>query len=799
MKKWLKVLLSTLWILFGLGVLSVIVLIALIANGVIGYMPPIEDLQNPIDKYASQLISEDGEVLGAFALKGNNRVYVTYEELSPQIVDALIATEDKRFTKHSGIDVRGVFRAIFKTVLLGQKESGGGSTITQQLAKQLYSPQANNFFERALQKPIEWVIAVELERFYTKEEIITLYLNKFDFLYQAVGIESAAQTYFNTTPAELTTEEAAMLVGMCKNPSLYNPNRFPERCKQRRDVVLSLMAKEGYISKEEKEELQATPIKLNFKRQSHRAGIAPYFREHLRKIMMAQKPDKSHYFEWQLEQYERDKEQWENNPLYGWCNKNTKANGDHYNIYTDGLKIYTTINSKMQEYAEEAMLEHLAGEIQPTFDKEKKGRSRAPFSNRISEEEMKAIIDRAITQSDRYRTMQEAGISKAEILASFDEPTAMSVFDYAKEDNHYTTVVKDTVMTPRDSILYQKKFLRSGFMAMDSRSGMVRAYVGGQDFSTFQYDMASQGRRQIGSTMKPFLYSMAMNEGFTPCNMMLHVQPHIPDENGRIWSPKNVGAKRIGEMVSINWGLQNSSNWTTAWLMSQMSPYTFVDLLHSFGITGNIDPVMSICLGTPDITVQEMVTGFSTFSNAGIRPEPLYVTRIEDQFGNVVAEFMPILHEVLPAEASYKTLYMLRNVMDGGTGSRVRTRYHIQSEMGGKTGTSQNHSDGWFMCFTPRISTGCWVGGEDRDIHFDGIRLGQGANMSLPIVAKFFQKVYADKELQKRADILGISPDLKFEIPAEYRDPCKSNDGRVSTPYEEVVVQDEQGIDPLFD
>lgn len=796
MNKWRKNLLKSLWLFFGLGVMVIVVVFGLIATGVIGYMPPIEDLQNPIDKYASQLISEDGEVLGSLALKGNNRVFVTYDELSPTLVDALIATEDKRFTKHSGVDVRGILRAVFKTVLLGQKESGGGSTITQQLAKQLYSPKANNFLERALQKPIEWVIAVKLERFYTKEEIVTLYLNKFDFLYQAVGIESAAQTYFNTTPAQLTTEQAATLVGMCKNPSYYNPNRFPERTKQRRDVVLSLMEEQGYISKVEMEEYQAIPLKLNFKRQSHRAGIAPYLREHLRRVLMAEKPVKENYLAWQMDQYERDVIQWEQNPLFGWCHKNKKSNGESYNIYTDGLKVYTTINSRMQQIAEEALLQHLAGELQPIFDREKAGRLRAPFSNDVSVEEIESIINRAITQSDRYRRMRDAGISKKEILASFDQPTEMSVFDYAKEDGKYITITKDTVMTPRDSILYHKKFLRSGFVAMDTRSGMVRAYVGGQDFSTFQYDMASQGRRQVGSTMKPYVYAMAMNEGFTPCNTMLHVQPHITDESGKLWSPKNAGASRVGEVVTINWGLQNSSNWTTAWLMSQMSPYTFVDLLHSFGVTGDLDPVVSICLGTPDISVEEMVTGFSTFANAGIRAVPMYVTRIEDQYGNVVAEFSPTLHEVLPAEASYRTLYMLRNVMDGGTGSRMRRRYNVMAEMGGKTGTSQNHSDGWFMCFTPNLSTGCWVGGEDRSIHFDGIRLGQGANMSLPIVATFFKNIYADKELQKRASVLGISPDLKFEIPEEYKDPCRTKDGRVSSAtYEQVP----EGIDPLFE
>lgn len=771
-----------------------ILLFVLIANGVIGYMPPIEDLQNPIDKYATQLISEDNVVMGSFALKGNNRIYTTYEELSPELVQALMATEDKRFQDHSGIDMRGLFRVFFRTVLMGQKDAGGGSTITQQLAKQLYSPDANNIIERAMQKPIEWVIAAKLERYYSKEEIVTLYLNKFDYLYQAVGIDSAAKTYFGKTPRELNTDEAALLVGMCKNPALYNPVRFPERAKGRRDVVLGLMEEQGYITRDERITLQAQPVSLSFKRQNHRAGIAPYFREYLRKVMMMEKPNRSKYRGWQSQEFKRDSLMWETNPLFGWCNKNKKANGELYNIYTDGLKVYTTINSRMQEHAEHAMLQHLAGEIQPLFDAEKKGRSYAPFSSDISAHERATIIERDIKNSDRYRLLKENGMSHAKIIQTFDEETEMSVFGYANKGGKYVTVYRDTVMTPRDSILYHKKFLRSGFVAMDSSTGYVRAYVGGTDYSTFQYDMASQGRRQVGSTMKPYLYAMAMNEGFTPCDEMLHVQPHIRLATGEVWSPKNVGASRVGSMVTINWGLQNSSNWVTAWLMSQMSPVTFVDLLHSFGVTGDLDPTPSICLGSPDISVAEMVSGFSTFGNAGMRAVPVFVTRIEDQYGNVVAEFLPDIREVLPADASYKTLHMLRNVMNGGTGGRVRTRYNVTVDMGGKTGTSQNHSDGWFMCFTPRISTGCWVGGEDRSIHFDGIRQGQGANMSLPIVALFFQKVYADKELQRRATELGVSPDLKFEIPEEFLNPCRSKDDKFIS-FEQV----EEGIDPLFE
>lgn len=782
-------------IYFGAMVVGVASLFLLIASGAIGYMPPIEDLQNPIDKYATQLISEDGVVMGSYALKGNNRIYTTYDELSPELVEALIATEDKRFEDHSGIDAWGLFRVFFKTVILRQKSSGGGSTLSQQLAKQLYSPNAKNFMERAMQKPIEWVIAAKLERYYSKEEIITLYLNKFDFLYQAVGIDSAAKTYFNKLPSELTTEESATLVGMCKNPSYYNPVRYPERAKGRRDVVLGQMRKANYITKEEMTELQALPLTLVFKRQNHRAGIAPYFREYLRRIMMAEKPDKKDYRGWQEEDYKRDVAQWESNPLYGWCHKNKKSDGSSYNIYTDGLKVYTTINSRMQEYAEDVMLQHLAGDIQIAFDREKKGRSHAPFSSSISAEDREKIIHRSIKNSDRYRFLKADGLSEQEILKTFDEPTEMTVFDYAKEGGKYVTIYRDTVMTPRDSILYLKKFLQSGFMAMDSSTGQVRAYVGGVDFGTFQYDMATKGRRQVGSVMKPYLFAMAMSEGFTPCTTMVHEPQHIRLATGQIWSPKNAGASRVGEVVTINWGLQNSSNWVTAWLMSQMSPVTFVDLLYSFGVTGDLDPTPAICLGSPDISVEEMVSGFSTFANAGMRAVPIYVTRIEDQYGNVVGEFAPDIREVLPPDAAYKTLHMLRNVMNGGTGSRTRFKYGVQADMGGKTGTSQNHSDAWFMGFTPRISAGCWVGGEDRSIHFDGIRLGQGANMSLPIVAMFFKRVFNDKELQKRKAELGIDPEAKFVIPEEYADPCKSKDGRVIATFEPI----EEGIDPLFE
>ena len=786
---------ATLWGLFGVLVLAVILFVLAVSWGIIGYMPDIEQLQNPIDKYASQVISEDGVVLGSYARAGGNRLFVDYSELSPDLVNALIATEDKRFKEHSGIDMRGVFRVIWKTLILGDENSGGGSTITQQLAKQLYSPRANNIVERAFQKPIEWVIAVQLERFYTKEEIITLYLNQFDFLYQAVGIERAAQTYFGKKPADLSLDEAATLVGMAKNPSYFNPVRFNERTLGRRNVVLSLMREAGYISASEATEAQSKPLTLHFNRENHNSGIAPYFRAYLQQIMMAKEPKESDYpYDWQKEDYKRAVAEWENNPLYGWCNKNKKPNGDNYDLYSDGLKIYTGINSRMQAYAEEAVLEHLGIDLQPVFNREKAGRSYAPFSRDVTESEREEIIRNSLRNTDRYRALKKEGVSEREIETVMNTPVEMSILAYSKSHKGHTELV-DTVLSPRDSVLYYKSLLRSGFMCMDVHTGAVRAYVGGIDFSTMKYDMVTQGRRQVGSTMKPYLYSMAMNEGFTPCDQMLHVPQHILTEAGTIWSPKNAG-HGSGGMVSIKWGLQNSSNWVTAWLMGQMSPYAFVELLRSFGITGHMDPVPSISLGTHDISVAEMASGFTTFAAAGIRVDPLYVTRIEDEYGNVVAEFTAKHTEVLPARAAYRTLYMLQSVINEGTGSRVRFRYGLTADMGGKTGTTQNHSDGWFMGFTPNLSAGCWVGGEDRSIHFDGIGMGQGASMALPIVALFYKKVFDDAELRKRADALGINPDEKFVYPPEYQDPCARDDNGIGTTVSTAPEKHE--IDDLF-
>ena len=768
------------WLLFAIAVGAVVLLFSAIAKGSIGYMPPVEQLENPIDKYASQVISSDGKTLATYAHSQDNRIFVNYNDLSPDLVKALIATEDVRFAEHSGIDAQGLFRAVVKRGILMQKSGGGGSTITQQLAKQLFSPSADNVMERLFQKPIEWVIAVQLERFYTKEEIINMYLNKFDFLYNAVGIQSAARVYFGKTPKTLKIEEAATLVGMCKNPSYFNPVRHNDRTRGRRNTVLEQMLKAGYITQAECDSLKKLPLTIHFNRMDHKDGLAPYFREFLRLTLTAKKPERKNYRGWQMQQFKEDSVAWETNPMYGWCNKNKKPDGEFYNLYTDGLKIYTTIDSRMQKYAEDAVREHIGEYLQPAFFKEKKGKSYAPFSRDLRQGEVDTIFMRAMHQTDRYRAMKKGGASEKEIKAAFDKPVEMRVFSW--------NGAIDTIMSPMDSIRYHKSFLRTGFMSMDPRTGHVKAYVGGIDYNDFQYDMVNGGRRQIGSTIKPFLYSLAMIEGISPCDEMLHVQQRLTDENGRLWEPRNANKKLIGEMVSVQWGLQNSDNWVTAWLMSQLSPYTFVRLLHSFGLKNEMDPVISICLGTPDVSVGEMVSGYTTFANKGIRVEPLYVTRIEDMSGNTIANFNPQMSEVLTEDASYKMLHMLKNVIDGGTGSRVRFRYGIKAPMGGKTGTTQNNSDGWFMGFTPSLVSGVWVGGEDRSIHFDRMSEGQGASMALPIYGLYMQKVYADKTL-------GYSQEEDFEIPEQYQNPCKmtTEEERKQTP------TDVGGIDKMFE
>lgn len=732
------------WGIFAGGVLLVVLIFWMITKGWLGYLPPLDELQNPKNRFATEVFSSDMQSLGRFYRK-ENRVGVTYDQISPYMIDALIATEDARFYNHTGVDAKGLTRAI---LMLGR--AGGGSTITQQLAKQLWSPRANNIFERALQKPIEWVIATKLERLYSKEEILTMYLNQFDFLYNAVGVKSAAQVYFSTTPADLKIEEAATLVGLCKNPALYNPIRRPERALARRNTVLGQMCKYDYITPEVRDSLQALPIDIKYQSVDHKQGLAPYFREYLRGVLTAKQPKASNYPEWNKQQYEIDLKQWKENPLYGFCNKNHKPDGTPYDLYQDGLRIYTTIDSRMQQYAEEAVNEHIQA-LQKDFYKEKKGKSYAPFSRDLSREEIDGIMNRAMRQTDRYRAMKKDGKSETEIREAFNTPVEMRVFSY--------NGMIDTVMTPLDSIRWNKYFLRCGFMSMDPHTGTVKAYVGGPNFSQFQYDMVNTGRRQIGSTVKPYLYTLAMDEGMWPCDSTVNDSVTLIDGNGVRWTPRDTHVKNRGEMVTLNWGLQQSSNWITAYLMSLYTPEQLVRLMRSFGIEGQLDPVVSICLGPCEVSVKEMVDAYTTFPNKGIRVEPLYVTRIEDNNGNVLATFTPKTYEIISETTAYKMIYMLRNVMDHGTGVRARLRYGLKAPMGGKTGTSQNNSDGWFVGFTPSLVSGVWVGGEDRSIHFDRMALGQGANMALPIFSLYMQKVYADPNL-------GYDTAEQFDIPA---------------------------------
>ena len=745
-----------LWALLAGGIVSAIVGFFAIWFGWIGYMPDIEDLQNPINRFATQVYSSDGKVIGTWNLNKENRIVIPYKKMSPYLVQALVATEDERFYEHSGIDFRALGRAIIKRGILGQANAGGGSTITQQLAKQLYSSIAQSAAQRILQKPIEWVIAIKLERYYTKEEIIALYLNYFDFLHNAVGIKTSANTYFNKEPKDLTVCEAATLIGLCKNPSFFNPVRYPERAKERRNVVLSQMVKAGYMDHAEYQNYSSEPLTLNFHRTDHKDGTATYLREFLRQYMMAKRPVRTDYPSWNNVQFVADSIAWDTDPLYGWCNKNFKKDGSPYNVYSDGLKVFTTIDSRMQKYAEEAVYQHVARYLQPAFDKENKPKPSSPYSDKLTPQQIRNILNRSITQSERWRTMKAAGCTPEEIKEAFRKKIEMTVFTYHGDI--------DTLMSPLDSIRYYKGFLRSGFMSMDPKTGAVKAYVGGLDYPHFMYDMVSLGRRQVGSTIKPFLYSLAMENGFTPCDYAPNRQQTYIVA-GRPWTPRNVSHARYGQMVPLKWGLAQSNNWISAYLMSKLNPNQFVQILHDFGIHNpDIHPSLSLCLGPCEVSVSEMVSAYTVFANHGIRTAPMFVSRIEDNEGNTIATFQPRMNEVIGAANAMKMLTMLMGVVDNGTAGRLRYRYNFQGQIGAKTGTTNNNSDGWFIGFTPQLVSGCWVGGEDRDIHFDRGQMGQGATMALPIWAIFMKKVYADRSL-------GIDPMAKFDLPEDYN-PC---------------------------
>ena len=752
-----KFFVGLLWTLLILFVVGAGVAFYAISEGWIGYMPPIEDLQNPINRFATQIYSADGKLMGTWNYNRENRVMVDYTKLSPHLVEALVATEDVRFYEHSGIDFYALGRAIIKRGLMGKKSAGGGSTITQQLAKQVWTTErAQTTLERVLQKPIEWVIAVKLERNYTKDEILTMYLNYFDFLHNAVGIKTAANTYFNKEPKDLTVNEAATLIGLCKNPSYYNPVRNPERSRERRNVVLGQMVKAGYLSQADYDKYSAEPVNLHFHVADHKDGVATYFRDFLRRYMTARKPERALYASWNMVKYYVDSINWDSDPLYGWCNKNRKRNGESYSIYTDGLRVHTTIDSRMQKYAEQAVYQHVVKFLQPAFDKGKSSKKNFPYSSSLSQEQLRQILMRSVRQCERYRVLKENGASDEEIQKSFRTPVPMSIFTYHGE--------VDTTMTPLDSIKFYKSFLRTGFVSMCPQNGHVKAYVGGVDFMHFAYDMVMEGRRQVGSTIKPLLYSLAMENGFSPCDLAPNVQQTYMVA-GKPWTPRNGSHARYGEMVTLKWGLQQSNNWISAYLMSRLSPQAFVDLLHQYGINNpDIHPSMALCLGPCEITVGEMASAYTAFINHGIRASHMFVTKIEDTDGNIIAQFAPRMNEVISEESAHKMLYMLKAVVDGGTASRLRFKYNLKGDLAGKTGTTNNNSDAWFMGLTPTLVNACWVGGDDRDIHFDSMSMGQGATMALPIFAYFMQNVYQDAQL-------GYNENAIFDLPDGY-DPC---------------------------
>jgi len=743
------------WAIFSFPFLFATLLFILISKEKLGPMPSFEELENPEYYLATQVFSEDEELLGTISIE--NLTWTDYNDLSPYLVSALVATEDIRYYRHSGIDVRGLARAIIKTIVLGQN-TGGGSTITQQLAKQLYPRDTARVsaitrkIRLGLSKFKEWQTAVKLEKSYTKEEIIAMYLNKYDFLYQAIGIKSASRIYFNTTPDSLKLEEAAVLVGMLKNSNAFNPRRNYDRMLARRNVVLSQMAKYGYITQHVADSVKSLPIELDFQREDHNTGLATYLREYLRNIMRKPKPERENYV--QQASYDEALWEWENNPLYGWCNKNKKPDGTYYDVHKDGLKIYTTVNSKMQFYAEESLREHLKNEVQPDFYARAKSFRNPPYSDDIDRKQVDELLMRSLKQSDRYYIMRARGYSEDSIMLAFNTPAPMRVFSWRGEI--------DTVMTPLDSIRYYKYFIRSAFMAMDPHNGHVKAYVGGPDFRYFKWDACTQQRKQVGSTIKPFLYTVAMQNGYLPCYEVENIPRSFDVGDSIPWTPRSSGPRQYhGKMVTLKWGLAQSENYISAWIMEQFRPTAVVDIMHKMGIRSFIDPVYSIFLGTSDIKLEEMVGAYGTYANKGVYTRPMYVTRIEDRNGNVISRFTPNVEEVLTEETAYLMLNLLQGVVQTGSGIRLRATYELRNQIGGKTGTTQNHSNGWFMGVTPNLVGGVWSGWEDQSIHFETLGEGQGANMALPVFGLFLQKLYADP-------LFGIMETDEFEVPAGF-------------------------------
>lgn len=730
------------------------VLLLLTALGVFGRMPSFEELENPRSNLATEIYSEDGKVIGTFFVQ--NRSYVQYADLFPSdstlrirldgyevppIVAALISTEDIRFRGHSGIDIPSLARVAVKTLLMQNTSQGGGSTITQQLAKNLFPRDTARNRGAVVRKAKlvtaklkEWITALKLEYNYTKEEIAAMYLNTVEFGSNAYGIKSAAHTFFNKEPDELNVQEAAVLVGVVNAPTRYSPVRNPDNALARRNLVLSRMEEAGALTRRQRDSIAALPIVLNYRPVSHNEGSATYFREMLRLVMNAERPKRSQFYnEWD---YDQAVKEYDENPLYGWCLKNRKADGTPYNIYRDGLKIYTTINSVMQSYAEQAVQRQMEKEIQPKMDAQY--RSTKTLFIGADREERERIMRHAVRYSDRYREMKNAGASEKQIQAAFDKPCDMKVFTYKGE--------RDTLMTPRDSILHHKRIMRAAMVALDPRTGFVKAYVGGPNFRYFKYDMAKQGKRQIGSTIKPFVYTFAIDHlGMTPCTMVPNLPTTIETANGTAWSPKEAGnVEYDGVLHPLSWGLARSRNNYSAWIMKQAKqPAAVADFIHNMGIRSYIDPVPALALGSSESNVFELVSAFSTFANQGVHTDAIFVTRIEDRQGNLIASFIPQSQDAISERTAYTMLTMLQGVVNAGTAGRLKWQFGFNDvEIGGKTGTSNQNRDAWFMCVAPKLVAGAWVGGEDQSVLF--VRGGEGSVMALPIVGDFMKRVYDD-------------------------------------------------------
>ncbi len=737
----------------------------MISKGWLGLMPSFDELENRPMYEATQVISEDGVSLGTFFSQQENRAIIPFERISPYMVDAIVAIEDQRYYRHSGIDFKGLLRVMVKSLILRQ-DTGGGSTITQQLAKNLFPREDySNPFSFAVRKFREWVIAVKLEKTFTKEEIIALYLNKLSFVNNAEGIQTASKVYFNKDASQLEIHEAAMLAGMAKNPSLYNPLRFGlKNTLPRRNTVLDKMKDRGFADAATVGRAKSMDLGLDYHRVDHKMGLATYFREYLRGVLTEKRPASF-----------AGAAAWDADPLRGFCYKHLKADGTPYNLYRDGLRIYTTIDSRMQRYAEEAVLDHLKKDLQPTFDRELKRLRRTPFSNTATDENIATSMNSAMGWSERYRVLKkEQKLSDAEIKRQFNTPTPMSVFSWKGEI--------DTVMTPMDSIKYYKRYLRSAFMAITPQTGYVKAYVGGADYRYFQYDQIMQGKRQVGSVFKPFVYTVAMENGISPCfqvpNVPVSFVGNFNGVEGNSYEPQFSDTKELdGQMVTLRTGVSKSLNQISAWVMKQYNPEAVIEVARKVGIKSHIEPVIPICVGAVELPVYEVAGAFTAFANKGIWVEPIMVTRIEDKNGNMLATFTTHEEVAMSEETAYKMLYMLEGVTSTeGTARRLRNKYQFTNPIAGKTGTTNNYADGWFVGIVPNLIGAAWTGAEDNMVHFVNHDNGQGANMALPIWAMFMKKVYADSTLS-------VSQEA-FERPLYMSDPlnCDGMQGQEVKP-----------------